>query len=202
MRFTCRAVDTSFFDTAPMRFKNVVELDAPPAMVFAIFDNEQSWPEWFRAIHKVVWTSNRPHGVGSTRTVSLSTVTIYERFFRWEQDRRCSFYLTEFNAASPCACGRLPAGGVCPGQDAIHLSRGDGAAPRGRHGRSDLADVLRINVQERLQEPAELRPESPNLVSYGLMFAPLLTITVDHPPMQAPASFNLSSVKEKIQVGI
>jgi polyketide cyclase/dehydrase/lipid transport protein len=101
MRFTCRPVDTSFFDTAPMRFKNVVELDAPPAMVFAIFDDEQSWPKWFRAIHKVVWTSNRPHGVGSTRTVSLSTVTVYEHFFRWEQDRRCSFYLT--GASMPLA---------------------------------------------------------------------------------------------------
>ena len=66
MRFTCRPVDTSFFDTVPMRFKNVVELDAAPAMVFAIFDDEQSWPKWFRAIHKVLWTSNRPHGVGST----------------------------------------------------------------------------------------------------------------------------------------
>jgi hypothetical protein len=42
MRFTCRPVDTSFFDTAPMRFENVVELDAPPATVFAIFDDEQT----------------------------------------------------------------------------------------------------------------------------------------------------------------
>jgi hypothetical protein len=101
MHFTCRPVDTSFFDTAPMRFKNEVELDAPPAMVFAIFGDERSWPEWFRAIHKVVWTSNKPHGVGSTRTVSLSTATIYEHFFRWEQDRRCSFYLT--GASMPLA---------------------------------------------------------------------------------------------------
>jgi hypothetical protein len=101
MRFTCRPVDTLFFDTAPMRFKNVVELDAPPAMVFAIFDDEQSWPEWFRAIHKVVWTSNKPHGVGSTRTVSLSTATVYEHFFRWEQDRRCSFYLTGASEVAP-----------------------------------------------------------------------------------------------------
>jgi uncharacterized protein YndB with AHSA1/START domain len=59
MRFMCRPVDTSFFDTAPMRFKIEVELDAPPAIVFAIFDDEQSWPEWFRAIHKVVSTTNK-----------------------------------------------------------------------------------------------------------------------------------------------
>ena len=70
MHFTCRPVDTSFFDTAPMRFKNEVELDAPPAKVFAIFDDEQSWPEWFRAIHKVVWTSNKPHGALFTSTSS------------------------------------------------------------------------------------------------------------------------------------
>jgi hypothetical protein len=35
--------------------------------------------------------------------------------------------------------------------------------PRGRRGRSALANVLRINVQERVREPAELRPESPDL---------------------------------------
>jgi hypothetical protein len=28
MRFPCHPVDASFFDTAPMRFKNVVELDS------------------------------------------------------------------------------------------------------------------------------------------------------------------------------
>lgn len=94
MRFTCRPVDASFFDTAPMRFTNVVELDAAPERVFAIFDDENSWPQWFRAIHKVVWTSNRPHGLGATRTVMLAMVTADERFFRWEQDRGFSFYLT------------------------------------------------------------------------------------------------------------
>ena len=101
MHFTCRPVDMSFFDTAPMRFKNVVELEAPAAKVFAIFDDERSWPEWFGAIRKVVWTSDRPHGVGSTRTVSLSTATIYEHFFRWEPDRRLTFYLT--GASMPLA---------------------------------------------------------------------------------------------------
>jgi hypothetical protein len=40
MRFSCRPVDASFFDTAPMRFKNVVELGAPPASVFPFFRTE------------------------------------------------------------------------------------------------------------------------------------------------------------------
>jgi hypothetical protein len=92
MRFPGRPVDASFFDTAPMRFKNVVELDASPAEVFSIFEDGESWPHWFRAIRKVKWTSDRPYRVGTTRTAWLWTVTLDEHFFRWEQNRRCSFY--------------------------------------------------------------------------------------------------------------
>ena len=52
MRFTCRPVDASFFDTAPMRFRNTVELAARPADVFAIFGNPGSegftpYTRWF-----------------------------------------------------------------------------------------------------------------------------------------------------------
>ena len=89
MRFPCHPVDASFFDTAPMRFRNTIELAARPADVFAIFEDGESWPGWFHGIHKVVWTSDKPYG-----TVWLTGVTVQERFFRWEQDRRLSFYLT------------------------------------------------------------------------------------------------------------
>jgi hypothetical protein len=94
MRFPCHPVDASFFDTAPMRFRNAVELVARPADVFAIFEDGESWPRWFHGIRKVVWTSNKPYGVGTTRTVWLTGVSVDEHFFRWEQDRRLSFYLT------------------------------------------------------------------------------------------------------------
>jgi hypothetical protein len=94
MRFRCHPVDASFFETAPMRFKNVVELDGPPADAFAILEDEASWPGWFRGMRKVVWTSREPHAVGATRTVSLALVTIDEYFFRWESGRRFSFYVT------------------------------------------------------------------------------------------------------------
>src|SRR5215831_3805858 len=93
MRFPCHPVDASFFDTAPMRFRNAVELVARPADVFTIFEDGESWPRWFHGIRKVVWTSNKPYGVGTTRTVWL-TGAVDEHFFRWEQDRLLSFYLT------------------------------------------------------------------------------------------------------------
>ena len=94
MRFPCHPVDSTFFDAAPMRFKNAVELAARPVDVFAIFEDGESWPRWFHGIRKVVWTSNKPYGVGTTRTVWLTPVAVDEHFFRWEQDRRFSFYLT------------------------------------------------------------------------------------------------------------
>jgi len=39
-----------------------------------------------------VWTSEKPYGVGSTRTIWMTPVSVDEHFFRWEQDLRCSFY--------------------------------------------------------------------------------------------------------------
>jgi len=94
MRFPCHAVDSSLFDTAPMRFTNAVELDARPDEVFAILEDGESWPRWFAGMRKVAWTSNKPYGVGTTRTVWLTLGSVDEHFFRWEQDRRFSFYLT------------------------------------------------------------------------------------------------------------
>ena len=94
MHFDCRPVDDSFFNAAPMRFRHQVDLDATPAKVFAIFDDESSWPKWFQSMHKVEWMSPAPHGVGSTRTVTMATATVFDHFYRWEQDRRLSLYLT------------------------------------------------------------------------------------------------------------
>jgi len=94
MHFECRPVDASFFDTAPMQFRNVVDLEAPASKVFAIFEDGEAWPHWFHAIHKVAWTSGKPYGVGTTRTVTLTAATVDEHFFIWEQDRRMAFYVT------------------------------------------------------------------------------------------------------------
>jgi hypothetical protein len=94
MRFPYHPVDASFFDDAPMRFKNEVELSARPAEIFSILADASTWPHWFGAMHKAVWTSAKAGGVGSTRTASLTMLTVDEQFFRWEQNRRFSFYLT------------------------------------------------------------------------------------------------------------
>ena len=94
MRFHCHPVDAAFFDNAPMRFVNSVDLDASPRDVFAILADAGTWPQWFPGMHKATWTSARHDGVGSARTVALTMLTLDEKFFRWQPDRRVSFYIT------------------------------------------------------------------------------------------------------------
>jgi len=95
MHFTCEAVELDFLDGAAWRFENIVELDAPSAEVFDVFADGESWPKWFEAVQRVVWTSPEPKGVGTTRTVSLWVaplkVTVHERFLVWDPGRRFTF---------------------------------------------------------------------------------------------------------------
>jgi len=98
MHISCRPVDASFLDTAPMRIVDVVDLEASPAKVFGFFADADSSPKWFPAFHKVEWKTKRPYGIGSVRTVYLTGVHIDEHYFRWEQDRRCSYYGAETSA--------------------------------------------------------------------------------------------------------
>ena len=91
MRFTCRPVGLDFIEGAAYRFENEVELDATPEAVFDIFADGESWPRWFEGIRRVVWTSPEPKGVGTTRTVTLTTMTVFEHFLAWERGRRFAF---------------------------------------------------------------------------------------------------------------
>jgi hypothetical protein len=101
MRAACRPVDASFFESAPWRFRASAELAVAAASAFAIFEDAASWPKWFSSIRDVTWTTRPPFGVGTTRTVRLSTATVYEHFFRWEQGTRFSFYLVGHEAPVP-----------------------------------------------------------------------------------------------------
>jgi hypothetical protein len=94
MRFACRPVDASFFSTAPLRFVHSCEVAASPAALFAQLEDPASWPQWFKGIRQVVWTSPKPFGVGTTRTVVLDSGTVDEYFFVWESGRRFSFFVS------------------------------------------------------------------------------------------------------------
>ncbi|MEA2450510.1 MAG: hypothetical protein QOG63_2442 [Thermoleophilaceae bacterium] len=97
--FTTKPVDGTFFDTAPLRLSDTFEIARPATDVWADLTGESPL-SWCRIIQDISWTSPPPYGVGTTRTArSLRGASVLkERFFRWEEGRRQSFYTVETSA--------------------------------------------------------------------------------------------------------
>ena len=55
----------------------------------ALLDGE-TWTKWL-PITKVEWTSPKPFGVGTTRTVWIGKEVVEEVFFGWEEGKRMAF---------------------------------------------------------------------------------------------------------------
>jgi hypothetical protein len=92
-------VDESFFAAAPVRHTLNVEVARPADQVWAdlVRDGTLDWCRGLRAD----WTSSRPFGVGTTRTVKVlggAVMIVRERYFLWEEGRRKSFYVYEATA--------------------------------------------------------------------------------------------------------
>ena len=60
--------------------------------LFATFEDEQSWPKWVPGMREAAWTSPKPFGKGTTRTVKMAGgIRIDELFWAWEPNRRIGF---------------------------------------------------------------------------------------------------------------
>lgn len=94
--FSCKSADESFFETAPMRLRGTFDVPRPAAEVWGELTEERPL-HWCRILNDVSWTSPRPFGVGTTRTVKAlwGASVLKERYFRWEEGRRHSFYVLE-----------------------------------------------------------------------------------------------------------
>lgn len=93
----CQPVDLDFIKTAEVVERNSTVLNASAEAVFQLFAEAKEWPRWYPAITHVEWTSPKPYGVGTTRTVSLGALKVYEHFFDWQENRRFAFYFTGTN---------------------------------------------------------------------------------------------------------
>lgn len=91
----CRDVGMDFFDTAPARFVAEVEVRATPGQIFDAFEDAEAWPAWALPIRRVEWTSPKPFGVGTTRTVTMIGGVGKEVFIAWERGRHMAFRFTE-----------------------------------------------------------------------------------------------------------
>jgi hypothetical protein len=94
--FTAKPVEEAFFETAPVRLSETFEIPQTAAQVWDDLTNENPL-SWCRLLRSITWTSPRPFGVGTTRTARTigNASVINERYFRWEEGRRQSFYVLE-----------------------------------------------------------------------------------------------------------
>lgn len=90
--------DVDFFESAPQRRSYVLDLPVSPARVWrGLTASNPLW--WCRLLSPAEYTSPRPYGVGTTRTVAvLGVLRFQERFIRWEEGRRKSFLVDRLNA--------------------------------------------------------------------------------------------------------
>lgn len=74
------------------RYETTIEIDAPPATVWAVMSDIERWPEWTRSISSITRTSAGPLDVGSTARVKqpklaaadfVITTWTPERGFDW-----------------------------------------------------------------------------------------------------------------------
>jgi hypothetical protein len=95
-RYPMAATDASFYESAPVRFDNSVEIPAPAPLLWKILEDDHSWTIWAGVIDRVEWTSPKPFGLGTTRTVTMAkgAMTGWEQFIAWEAGKRMGFCFT------------------------------------------------------------------------------------------------------------
>ena len=97
--FDARPVDERFLQEAPVRLVAVFAIPRPAASVWADLTGEDPLA-WCRILKRISWTAPRPLGAGATRTVVAlgGAMVMHERYFRWEEGRRKSFFVEESGA--------------------------------------------------------------------------------------------------------
>ncbi len=91
---------------APVLVLNTVEINCSAERLFAIFEDEHAWTLWGSSLEKVTWTSPKPFGVGTTRTVEMAGGIVgVEEFIVWEDNKRMAFCFTESSMPNMDAFG-------------------------------------------------------------------------------------------------
>jgi L,D-peptidoglycan transpeptidase YkuD (ErfK/YbiS/YcfS/YnhG family) len=99
-------IDSNFFKTSPFSFVSQIKLNCTPEQLFDIFEDEHAWTVWVPAIKNVEWTSPKPFGVGTTRTVTLAgKMIVNEEFIAWKPGEQMTFKFTTGSTGSLRAFG-------------------------------------------------------------------------------------------------
>ncbi|WP_426244531.1 SRPBCC family protein [Nocardioides sp. LHG3406-4] len=85
-----------FFEVAPFRYVNSVDVPAPAEQTWAALTSDDALVSWSPMVTRMRWTSPRPFGVGTTCELTLlGFLTARERYYRWEEGRRKTFAAVE-----------------------------------------------------------------------------------------------------------
>lgn len=96
-RFPMEPTDASFYDIAPARFDNNIDIPVASDVLFRMLEDDHSWTVWAGVIDKVEWTSPQPFDLGTTRTVTMAKGHMigWEEFIVWEPGKRMGFCFKE-----------------------------------------------------------------------------------------------------------
>jgi hypothetical protein len=95
-RYPCERVDLDFVDTARYRFVSTVDLAITPEQPFEVLSEADSGSRWVTANADATWTSPIPHGVDTTRTVTMRGGTVNDaEFVAGEPFSHTAFRLNE-----------------------------------------------------------------------------------------------------------
>lgn len=90
--FECTPVGLDFLEKTKNVFRSEEVIKATPQQIFEVFEDEVAWTIWAPPIQKVEWTSPKPFGVGTTRSVHMMGDLIgYEEFVAWDSGKRMAF---------------------------------------------------------------------------------------------------------------
>ncbi|MCR9105660.1 MAG: SRPBCC family protein [Gammaproteobacteria bacterium] len=90
--FECTPVGLEFLEQTSNVFVAEEIVRATPEQIFEVFEDAHAWTVWAMPIEKVEWTSPKPYGVGTTRSVHMMGGLIgYEEFIAWEPGKRMAF---------------------------------------------------------------------------------------------------------------
>ncbi|WP_245547969.1 SRPBCC family protein [Nocardia pneumoniae] len=91
-RYALAESDDAFLATTARRYEHTVEIAAGPDTVWAALTGDDALVSWSTVITGIQWTTPRPFGVGTTRTVTLGhLIRLDERFYRWDDGERMTF---------------------------------------------------------------------------------------------------------------
>ncbi len=94
-KYRCEPIKLDYFTQAPFAFVTKTTVNATPEEIWPILEDAKSWSTWASVIQKVTWTSPKPFGLGTTRTVEMSGGMVGdETFIGWEPNKRMSFCFT------------------------------------------------------------------------------------------------------------